>query len=318
MERAFQNMNNTGGNIVDRENLPKNIERLAAQNELYFRAKRLFFWQLILTIVVTVLLTISGFALSYFDYKIDWFRGFYGVAVTLADLFLINKFINKFRQKAASIQEAFDCEVLDLECNKILVSEEPISEEVKKYSDKYLRRVESFDELKNWYAETIRNVDGAAAKIICQRSNFSYDYAIRNNFLHWVVGISLTILGLLILISVVRDFSIRSFLLTVALPFMPVLSLSVKLFNDHNSSIKNLESLKTNLKTIWSEVSRGTATNSERTIRQIQDKIYLNRRSNPLIPEKIYHYLRPQLEEQMYYCVNDLVEEYKKTQNPDD
>ena len=315
MEQTFQNMSNTGQNIVNRENLPKNIERLAAQNELYFRAKRLFFWQLILTIIITLLLTIGGFALSYFDYNIDWFRGFYAVAVTLADLFLINKFINKFRQKAASIQETFDCDVLDLECNKILVNEDPISEEIKKYSDKHLRRVKNFDKLKNWYAETIRSVDGIAAKIICQRSNFSYDYAIRNSFLYWVVGISLTIFGLLILISIIRDFSLRSFLLTVALPFMPVLILSVKLFNDHNSAIKNLESLKTNLKTIWSEVLSGTATNSERTIRQIQDKIYLNRRSNPLIPEKIYDYLRPQLEKQMYYCVDDLVEEYKKARN---
>lgn len=315
MTRNFQNMNKTGQNIVERENLPRNIQRLAAQKELYFRAKQLFFLQLILTIFVTILLTFVSFILSYFDYTIDWFRSFYGIAVTLADLFLINKFINKFRQKAASIQEVFDCDVLDLERNKILVTEEPISEEIKKYSDKHLKRVKNFDKLKNWYAETIRSVDGNAAKIICQRSNFSYDYAIRNSFLYWVVGISLTILVLLILIAVIRDFSLRSFLLTVILPFMPVLTLSVKLFNDHNSSIKNLESLKSNLKTIWSDVLNKTVTNPEKTIRQIQDKIYLNRKSNPLIPEKIYDYLRPQLEEQMYYCVDELVDEYKESGN---
>lgn len=305
-------MNKTGQNIVERENLQKNIERLAAQKELYFRAKRLFFWQLVLTIVITVLLTLAGFVLSYFDLNIDWFRGFYGVSIALADLFIINKFINKWRQKAASIQETFDCDVLDLDCNNILVGDEPLSEDIKKYSDIHLSRVKKFNKLRNWYAETIKNVDGPAAKIICQRSNFSYDYAIRNSFLYWVAGVSLGILGLLILISVFKDFTLRSFFLAVILPFMPVLTLSVKLYNDHNASIQNLESLKSSLKSLWSGVLNGTAVNPEKSIRQIQDKIYLNRRNNPLIPEKIYDYLRPKLEEQMYYCVDESIEEYNK------
>lgn len=304
-------MNNIGHDIIDRENLPKNIEKLAAQKELYFRAKRLFALQLFLTIVVTVLLTALSFALSYYGYDFpDWVRGFYGVIVTILDLFLINRFINKLRQKAASIQESFDCNVLDLECNKILVGEEPLSEDIKKYSDKHLRRVKNFDKLKTWYAETIKDVDGIAAKVICQRSNFAYDYAIRNNFLYWVVGISIGIFALLVIGSVAKNITLQSFFLTVLLPFMPVLTLSVKLYNDHNASIKNLESLKSHLKTLWSNILHGTETNPENAIRQIQDKIYLNRKSNPLIPERIYDYLRPKLEEQMYYGVEELVEEY--------
>lgn len=306
-------MSNIGYDIIERENLPKNIEKLAAQKELYFRAKRLFALQLFLTIIVTVFLAVLSFALSYFGYDFpDWVRGFYGVMVTISDLFLINRFINKLRQKAASIQESFDCNVLDLECNKILVGEEPLSEDIKKYSDKHLKRVKSFDKLKNWYAETIKSVDSIAAKVICQRSNFSYDYAIRNNFLYWVVGISVGIFGLLVIGSVAKNVTLQSFFLTILLPFTPVLTLSIKLHNDHNTSIKNLESLKSHLKTLWSNILNGTETNPESALRQIQDKIYLNRKSNPLIPERIYDYLRPKLEEQMYYGVDELVEEYNK------
>ena len=309
MFEEAQIMNSTGQNIVARENLPKNIERLAAQREIYYRAKQLFGLQLFLTIIVTLFLTIVGLVFSYFGLNIDWLRGIYGVLITFADLFLINT-LNKLRQKAAAIQESFDCDVLNLEWNKVIVGDEPLIEDVKKYSAKHLSRVKSFDELKNWYAETIAAVDGTAAKIICQRSNFSYDYAIRSNFLFAIAGGALTILILLISFALFENLTLRSFFLTVILPFMPVLTLSAKLYNDHNSSIKNLESLKSNLNTLWSSVLSGAAANSDATIRQIQDKIFLNRKSNPLIPELIYNRLRPKLEAEMYYGVDELVEKY--------
>jgi uncharacterized membrane protein len=308
-------MDNIGQNIVEKENQPRNIERLAAQKEIYYQAKRLFFWQLVLTVIVTVVLTLLGFTLSYFGYNIDWFRAAYGVVVTFLDLLVISPFINQLRQKAASIQELFDCDVLDLEWNKVVVGEKPLNEDIKKYSEKHLKRVKSFDKLKNWYAEPIKEVDGNAAKILCQRSNFSYDYSMRKSFLYWVVGSSIAILVLLVLFALFKDITLRAFMLTVLLPFMPVLTLSVKLYNDHNTSIKSLESLKSHILNLWAGVLNRTAQNSDDVVRQIQVKLYLNRKSNPLIPEGIYDRLRPGLEDQMYYCVEDLVEDYKKAQN---
>ena len=307
-------MDNVGQNIVERESLQKNIERLAAQKEFYFQAKRLFFWQFCLTVIMTVLLTLLGVSLAYFGYNIDWFRGAYGVGIAFIDLLLFNTFLNQLRQKAASIQELFDCDVLDLKWNKVLVGDKPLNEDIKKYSDKHLRRVKSFDKLKDWYAVTIKEVNGIAAKIICQRSNFSYDYSMRRSFRNWVVGGAIAIFILLALFALFKDVTLRSFFLTVILPFMPVLTLSVKLYNDHTASIKNLESLKSYLTTLWSSALSGTAANLETDLRRVQDKIYLNRKSNPLIPERIYDYLRPELEQQMYYCVGDLVEEYRKAQ----
>ena len=37
---------------------------------------------------------------------------------------------------------------------------------------------------------------------------------------------------------------------------------------------------ESNLKTLWSDVLSGTHVNGEKTIRQIQDKIYLNRKNS--------------------------------------
>jgi hypothetical protein len=105
-------MDNIGKGIVEKENQQKNIERLAAQKEIYFQAKRLFFLQFIITVVVTVLLTLVGMILTYLGSSIDWnwVRGAYGVMAASADVFVFSHFINQLRQKAASVQELFDCD----------------------------------------------------------------------------------------------------------------------------------------------------------------------------------------------------------------
>jgi hypothetical protein len=229
------------------------------------------------------------------------------------DLFLFAGFINFLKQKAASIQECFDCHVLQLEWNQILVGDRPLAEDIKRYSDKHLLRVKNFDKLKNWYAETIKDVDGPAAKLICQRSNFAYDYAIRKSFLRCVVFGTIAVLVLLALCALIANVSLRSLIVTLALPILPVLTFSGKLYTDHKGSIVNLESLRNTLSSVWSGLLAGNPTNPEIFLRQIQDKIYLNRKNSPLVPEGFYEHLRSGLEQEMYYSVSDLVDEYKQS-----
>lgn len=311
----FRAMDNIGQSIVARENQPRNIERLAAQKEMYFQAKRLFLWQFIITVFITVVLTFVGLALPYFGSTFDWnwVRGGYGVIVAVLDLFLMSHFINQLRQKAASVQELFDCDVLDLEWNKECVGEKPLPEDIKKYADKHLRRVKNYNKLQTWYAATISEVDGIAAKVICQRSNFSYDSAIRRSFLYGVVGISIAIIIICLFIGLILNVGTRTLVTAAALPVLPVLSFLGKLAREHLTSMKNLDGLKSSVTSLWTEVLSGTATNVETRLRRIQDKIYSNRKSSPLIPEWFYDWKRPGLEHQMYYGVDELVDQYKKS-----
>jgi len=304
-------MAKVGESIVEKENQQKSIERLAAQKEVYFQAKRLFFWQFLVTTVMTAVLALLALVLLYFGRSIDWVRASYGIAVAFADLFLFAGFINFLKQKAATIQECFDCDVLELDWNQILVGDKPLAEDIKKYSDKHLLRVKNFDKLKNWYAETIKDVDGPAAKLICQRSNFAYDYAIRKSFLRSVIFGTIAVLLLVALCALIANVSSRSLVVTLALPILPILTFSGKLYSDHKGSIGNLESLRKTLSSVWSGLLAGNPTNPETFLRQIQDKIYLNRKNSPLVPERFYEHLRSNLEQEMHYSVSDLVDEYK-------
>lgn len=304
-------MNDVGKSIIEKENFSINIKRLAAQRELYSLGKTYFNLQLILNVVGTTLLLVAGLLLNHFcEIKIDWIRTFYAFTILLIDNLVITNLINQLRQKASSIQELFDCDVLNIEWNKILVGDKPNNEDVNKFYKKHLVKNKDLSGFDNWYATSISEVKSNAAKIICQRSNFSYDFALRNYFIRWVVGIAVTLLIIIVFSSCLNDVSARTLFVSGLFPYLPILSMALKLFNEHNSSIKSLESLKSAINSAWASLLKKEEI-SEQTIRQIQDKIFLTRKSNPLIPDKIYNKLRSNLEDQMYYSVNLLVEEYK-------
>lgn len=304
-------MSNIGAKIIEKENLSVNIERLAAQREMYSLGKTYFNLQLVFNVLMTVILLVLGLLLNYFcEIKIDWIRTFYAFTILLIDNFVITTLINQLRQKASSVQEMFDCDVLNIEWNKILVGEKPHNEEVNKFYKKYLSRVKDLSNLKNWYAISISEIETNAAKLICQRSNFYYDFSLRGYFIRWVIGMAVALLIIIIFFSCLNDVSVRTLFISGLFPYLPILSMALKLYNEHTTSIKNLESLKSSINSAWSNLLKRDVI-SEQTIRQIQDRIFLNRKSNPLIPDNMYNKLRSNLEEQMYYSVSLLVDEYK-------
>lgn len=310
-------MSNIGTSIIEKENLQINIERLAAQREMYSMGKNYFNIQLLLNVVITVALLIVGAILNSFcpSTKIDWIRAFYGFTALCIDNIVISNLINQLKQKASSVQELFDCDVLGIEWNKTLVGDKPLSEDINKYYKKHLNKVKDISNLKDWYATTITQINGNAAKVICQRSNFSYDFALRGYFIKWVVGIAVSLLITILFLSCANDVSSRTLFVSGLVPYLPILGMALKLYNEHNTAIKNLESLKSTINSTWTSLIKKEDV-SEQTIRQIQDKIFLTRKSNPLIPDKIYNKLRDDLEEQMYYSVKQLVVDYQlKVQN---
>lgn len=307
-------MNKVGLEICDKQNLQINIQRLAAQKQLYIKGKRLFSLQLILNVLIPLLLLIVGILLKHYESntQIDWLRVLYAVVIIILDYLFIIPEINKCKQKAATIQESFDCDVMNIEWNKILVGEKPLHEDIFRYSNEYLKENNNnVEKLENWYPTTLKSISGNIAKIICQRSNFTYDYSIREKFKNGVVFIALAILIIALFYLGAKDLGVQSCLLYFFVPYMPIASITLKLYLEHKTSLKNLESLKSNLFSTWSNLLKGEDISNQQ-LRQLQDKIFSNRKSNPLIPEWIYNRLRSKLEEEMYYSAEQLIEEYNQ------
>lgn len=303
-------MAKTGANIVKTENRRENIDRLAASNQAYVYGKRLFLIQSLLAFGGTFLLALIALVALNYDLNLDWLRAMYAIVVTILDLAVINRCIERFREKGASIKESFDCSVLSIPWNKILVGEQPMEEEIGRYSKSYVARTGSVDRLVNWYHPDIKNIDGIAAPVICQRSNICYDLSLRRSFLFTVIVISSLIVVVLTTISLLIDLSFRSVVVNVLVPVLPIGVILLRLINEHIKSTETLKSLRTSVEALWADSLEGNFSDSANKIRQVQDKLFINRKSSPLIPEWYYNRKRDNFEDDMAYGVSSMVRIY--------
>jgi len=80
-----------------------------------------------------------------------------------------------------------------------------------------------------------------------------------------------------------------------------------KEINSNTESIDNLEHLKNLIEQNLNNININS--NIEKSLlRKIQDRIYTNRILSPLVPDFIYVIIRPKLEDEMNYSVQQKVE----------
>jgi hypothetical protein len=294
-----------GTEIVEKQNSPEMLICLAAQRQLYSTAKTLFLWQLILSTVLVIILSILSL---YID--ISWILAAYVFLIAIIDIIFISPQIKRQKEEAAGIQEIFDTTVLDITWNDLLVGDKPSNEEIYRYSEKYRKKYLDFESLKNWYSHSVSKINSNAAKIVCQRSNCVYDYSIRESFSKAVLVVLLITLLLLLGVGFIKGLTLQNFFL-IAFPFLPAIMLFVRTVKENNLSKEALDNLKKTAESIWNKILLGKEINLNRKSRAFQDKIYLNRKNSPLIFDWYYYKKRNQLEKEMKFSVDQLVREYK-------
>src|SRR5260370_40904324 len=102
-------------NIAQNQNTLQQLERLAAQRYMYSTAKRFLTIQLVFDLLSPIILAI---VVGFFP----WF-GIY--AALIASLIVVIDFFLEgleaaIRERAAGVQELFDCELFGLECPELI------------------------------------------------------------------------------------------------------------------------------------------------------------------------------------------------------
>ncbi len=166
--------------------------------------------------------------------------------------------------------------------------------------------------LYNWYEPEIGTVPENVGKLICQRTNCTYDRDIKKRFRVWVIAFAMIAVILIVIPSFFFDWTVSKVFLTLVCPVVPVFQWMTKNITKVNQSVETLERLNAEIGNKWEQVKDGNSID-ECDFRQIQDGIYLNRKQNPLIPNFIYNSLWNALENQTRYTVGQLVEEYKNS-----
>ena len=290
--------------IIERENESTSIEKLAAQREIYSIAKLLCILQTLFSVAILVLLSFSQLLFQCIDFTLT--------IATVSLLAVIIDYglelrINKLKELAAKVQEKYDTYVLQLNWNSILCLEKPEYDLIHNYYQKHKAKSD-LTKFVNWYEPVIQKVDENVAQLICQKTNCNYDKSIRKRYNIVVMWTGIITLTSIILFTIFSGLTLAKILLTIIFPSIPILQWALRNIHSNNQSILTLEQLNSLINSNWERAKNGLNIDNS-TLRQIQDGIYLNRKSSPLIPDYVYNKMRNKLEKQTHYTVNHLVDE---------
>jgi hypothetical protein len=291
------------------QNTDKQLLRLAAQRQLYATAKRVFGWQLLVGGPIAVGTALLGIALP----AVKGYVALWGMVVAAADLFWLTPWQRRLREQAARIQEAFDCDVLRLEWNGLKAGAPPDPELVREQADKYAPHAGSMPPLRDWYAKEVDTVPLHIGRIACQRSSCWWDSNQRRRYAALVIGGVAAVVVAVWGVALLSPMTIEDFVLKVAAPLAPAMLLGVRQYREQTEAASRGDRLKTHAEQLWRDaLAGGNEPDITRRSRGLQDEIFDNRRSSPLVFDAIYRRLQGGYEVQMNHGVGDLVADARK------
>lgn len=252
--------------------------------------------QIILTCPVIITLAIAKLILSIWHLDITPFIILYSSVIGLLDVFLMVISISDLRKKAAKAQEEFDCYVYDLSWNKSFTGNKNPVELTNKYCSKFIEQGGNISKLLDWYPVELRKHPDFKAIIYCQRTNLVYDTDVRHSFKRLALVISVFPIIILLIFSVIINSNINDLFISIAV-FWPLVMLAIKIWVDQNKVINYSDETKNIIDGLLADPNKIT----EDAIRNIQNRIYCNRKDSALIPERFYNRIRKQLEKEMHH-----------------
>jgi hypothetical protein len=300
-------------NIPQEQNTQRKLDLLAAQRQLYTDAKKLQMISVIICIPVVIgwSIIVALFPLA------SVYAGLWGILVTFLELLVLSRLQRSTQEKAAKIQQIFDCEVLQFDWTSLNCGIKIDPETIVDASERFKRKnANRSNELQNWYPSSVGQLPLPQARIICQRSNVWWDSQLRRRYSNWIVIILATLIAIVFLISLIGGLTLEKFLLAVLVPLTPAFVFGLRQYTDHNDAASRLDRLRNSAEFLVQEVIKGRFTQQdlERESYSLQAQIYDNRRRSPLIFDWLYSRLRRKDEEQMNRGAESLIQEL--TQSP--
>lgn len=287
--------------ITVAQEAPLNIKRLKAQRQLYSVAKSLGALQIFLNVPVIILVSIVA---VMFDkawhvphQDLAWLVGASGMTFFLFDTLVWGPMINHRRTCAAKIQQLFDGEVLQLSWDEILYGKKPDHDKVESYAKKF-DKSGTKAEFREWYPVATANAPLELARLLCQRTNLTWDMSLRERYNAWIWITGGLFVGIMLIFAVGFDLTFQTFFALVVAPCLPFVAVAAKTIQDNKDAIDRLAEMKQAIEDIWERMLQAGSLppNLADFSEQIQRGIFLNRQNNPLIFDWVYNRLRDENE----------------------
>ncbi|WP_338431284.1 S-4TM family putative pore-forming effector [Synechococcus elongatus] len=299
-------------NIPQEQNTQRRLELLAAQRQLYSDAKNLQMVSVIISVpvVITWSILVALFPL------LAVYSALWGIIATFLELLFFSRLQKTTQEKAAKIQQIFDCEVLQFNWASLNCGVRVEPETIIDASNRYKRKNPNFSKLQDWYPVSVGQLPIHQARIICQRSNVWWDAQLRRRYSKWILFILFSLAVIVLLIGLIGGLTLEKFLLAVLAPLTPAFVFGLRQYMEHNEAAVRVDRLRENAEALVQEVAsrRFTPQDLERESYSLQTQIYDNRRCSPLILDWLYSRLRNEDEEKMNKGAESLIQEF--LQNP--
>jgi SMODS-associating 4TM effector domain len=284
-------------NIPQDQNILSRLNLLAAQRQLYSDAKII---QAISVIVCIPLAVVSSIIVAMLP-KYTVYAALWGILATFLDLLFLSRLQKSTQEKAAKIQQCFDCEVLQLNWAKSNCGMEIDPETIHDASIRFLGKNKNYSALEDWYPISVGKLPIHQARIICQRANVWWDAQLRRRYSRQVITILALLTTIIFLIGLIGGLTIEKFVLAILAPLVPAFVSGLRQCVENGEAATKLDRLRENTEILVRETIDGKSTpqDLESKSYDLQGQIYENRRRSPLIFNWIYSLLKRKDEENM-------------------
>ena len=270
--------------IHERQNSDWALDRLAAQRLLYGQAKSVGNLRLALMVLVAVLL-LAGLAVQEESFS-------QGATIAVLLLWFIDQVAlvpcaGRKREEAATIQEDFDCRVLDIAWPDHVGVARPTGDRVRLLANQAQQAGATREGLTDWYRSEDIPTDPVEARLYCQRVNCRWDSQLREEWIRWVWFAVAALTAVALVVGVAVEMTVLEVVLGVAAGTR-LLAWLLQEQRAQSDARKRMDYLHGYL-------SRGqTQSGATPTdVRLVQAAIFHHRRISPSVPDW-YHRVRRQ------------------------
>lgn len=265
-----------------------------------------------IVVLVLLILPIAGVLVGPSHPEVRPYIALSGLVMLLIETAIIDRLQKDRLKRGAKLQEQFDTEVFNLPWNRFIVGARVEPEDVRALSAKPLSttREGHFD---SWYEPCVGLLPLHLARLVCQRTNISYDARLRRKYGNGLLFLAILFGVGLLFIGLTMRLKLPDLLMTLVVPVMPILTWALKERLQHANTASSLTNLGTEWDKIWMR-ALGGADKAEITSdsRSLQDAIYQHRERSPLVFDWIYYRLRAANEDEAHHAAEDLVMKAKK------
>lgn len=283
---------------------PEMVRLIWARDVTYQAAKRTQGWFVFWTAAVPVI----GALTSGLWPGLKPVLAMISLLLLLLDVGLIDRLQKERLKRGAKLQEEFDTRAFGLPWNRFVAGEKVLPEDVTEAASAPMPTKRQ-KEIETWYEASVSRVPLAFGRLVCQRTNISYDSRLRRRYGNGLFSVTLVLAIVALVAGVLLDPKFTNAIFGLAM-VAPMLSWVLREHRKQLDTCNSLKNLQNEFKTVWTKALEGASDEELKfDSRQLQDAIYQHRASAPLVFDWVYYRIRSKNESEAHAAVEEFVKQ---------